>query len=209
MKRCDALYSQPIEYDFSQQDDWDIVMPDVVLMTTETVDQFLNDLGDLDTFRDMDEDEREEYLADLLTENDHIFEPLSNGIYPLPRLDMEPAMAQAYLAGGNVVIVQVDDMPCLALSAGGMDYSWGLVEAYITLGYHPPICLSDLPNMGLSHDLREYAIIAEMKASLGIVRGHMDSQLARLDTLSATLRATASQSKPKAEAVAKSAGTQP
>ncbi len=188
MKRCDALYSQPIQYDFSEHGNWDIPMPNVDIIAEETVDRFLRDLGDPDRVRDMDEDERDEYLAELLDINEHIFDPVPNRIYPIPELDMEPAMAQAYLAGTNVVVVVVDDEPFLALSAYGMDCTWDLVEAYITLGYLPPICFSDLPNMGLSPDHRELMIIAEMKTSLEIVRDHMNINLLKIDELASSLR---------------------
>ena len=183
MKRCDALYSQPIGYDFFEQDDWSTVFPDVALMTEETIDNFLHELGDPDTFRDMDADEREEYLVELLTENSHVLEPISNGIYPLPGFGMEAAMAQAYLVGSNVVVVVVDETPFLALSAGGMDCSWDLVEAYITLGYHPSIHFRDLPNMGLGPDQRELGIIEAMKKSISLVRSHLTFSFARLNAM--------------------------
>ena len=188
MKKDHALYSQPMEYDVMEREDWDIPMPNVDIIAVETVDRFLNDLGDPDRVRDLDEDERDEYLAELLEANDYIFDPVANVIYPLPGLDMEPAVAQAYLAGANVVIMTVADEPFLALSACGMNTSWDLVEAYITLGYLPPIHFSDLPNMGLSPDRRELAIIAEMKTSFEIVRDHMNINLLKLDELASSLR---------------------
>ncbi len=188
MKKDHALYSQPMEYDVMEREDWDIPMPNVDIIAVETVDRFLNDLGDPDRVRDLDEDERDAYLAELLEANDHIFDPVANVIYPLPGLEMEPAVAQAYLAGANVVIMTVDDEPFLALSACGMNCSWYLVEAYITLGYLPPICLSELPNLGLSPDHKELMIIAEMKTSLEIVRDHMSINLLKLDELASSLR---------------------
>ncbi len=188
MKKNHALYSQPIEYDFMEREDWDIPMPNVDIISEETVDRLLRALGDPDRFRDMDEDARDEYLTELLEANDHIFDPIYNRIYPLPGLDMDPTIAQAYLAGSDVVVMTVDDETFLALSACGVDCSWDLVEAYIKLGYLPPICLSGLPNMGLSPSRKEFAIIAEMKTSLEIVRDHMTIGLAKLDDLSAALR---------------------
>ena len=63
-------------------------------------------------------------------------------------------------------MVEVDGEFGLALAGGGMDMSWDIVAAYVTLGPLPPIHFADLPNMGSSqaHPARQYVFKAMLRS---------------------------------------------
>ena len=83
--------------------------------------------------------------------------PMMNFFYPLPSGAHDPA-ALAYLP---VCLVTLNDEPGLALTGGGMDLSWEICEAYMRLGYLPPVHFADLPHMaGKRLDARQFWIFA-------------------------------------------------
>src|SRR3954463_1905679 len=76
--------------------------------------------------------------------------PMMNYAYPLgDSYDVDDAVKIAHLP---LVIVQHfegygETSYELALSGGGMDFSWQICEAYMLLGYLPPVHFADLPRM--------------------------------------------------------------
>lgn len=46
-----------------------------------------------------------------------------------------------------IVRFEDDESYALALTGGGMDLSWEIAEAFMRLGYLPPLAYCDLPNM--------------------------------------------------------------
>lgn len=67
------------------------------------------------------------------------FQPVMSYYYPLPGLLMSAEAAQTAILGTSCVIALVDDEPVLALAGGGMDLSPDICQAYILLGYFPPM----------------------------------------------------------------------
>ena len=79
--------------------------------------------------------------------------PVMHYYYPLPNFvdgPLSPANGQAALwaAPVNVTMIwdSVEDVWALALTGGGMDYSWDICHAYILMGYAPPLHFCDLPD---------------------------------------------------------------
>ncbi|MDH5523044.1 MAG: hypothetical protein OEY01_03440 [Desulfobulbaceae bacterium] len=69
----------------------------------------------------------------------------------------------------------------MALAAGGMDLSWDICEAYISLGYYPPAHYCDLPRMaGRGLSPKDKATIKTCKESIKVV---MEQFQARIDHL--------------------------
>lgn len=66
--------------------------------------------------------------------------PMMNYWYPIDNPDVfgiqEEALKIKHLP---LCIVLVDDVWGLALTGGGMDFTWEIVEAFVALGYLPPI----------------------------------------------------------------------
>ena len=91
------------------------------------------------------------------------YNPMMNYIYPLPRVeDFERDMGNLFGDNwqtkikkqlSNTTLVNLldsegyTDAYYLALTGGGMDFSWEICESYINLGYLPPLHFCDLPAM--------------------------------------------------------------
>jgi hypothetical protein len=77
--------------------------------------------------------------------------PMMNYWYPLHTTsrDFDPADAARTLAKHSLplCVVSVNDEHGLALTGGGMDFSWEICEAFARLGYCPPLHFCDLPRM--------------------------------------------------------------
>jgi hypothetical protein len=78
--------------------------------------------------------------------SDQLFVPMMNYLWPLPeydRYDNTPGEDQwrLYEHGGSVCLVTVNDTTYIALTGGGMDLSSHIIEAYLLLGYSPPLDL--------------------------------------------------------------------
>lgn len=101
--------------------------------------------------------------------------PMMMFLYPLPPSgeydrEFDPDEAAAKLAGLPLCVVRVDDQYGLALTGGGMDFSWEICEAYTCLGYLPPYTFCDLPamsNRGKSE--RDRYIIDACRASCQVL----------------------------------------
>lgn len=107
-------------------------------------------------------------LDELSDAVDEAAGPGMNYWYPVDHIsDVTEAIAAAYaIRDLGLVVVEVDGAFGLALAGGGMDMSWDIVAAYVTLGTLPPIHFSDLPNMGSSqsHPVRQYVFTAMLRS---------------------------------------------
>lgn len=80
--------------------------------------------------------------------------PMMNYSYELPCFELDENRAAERIAHLPLCIVLSDDphheeagLPALALTGGGMDLTWEIAEAYMTLGYLPPLDYCHLPAM--------------------------------------------------------------
>lgn len=95
--------------------------------------------------------------------------PMMNYYYPLPGWDGNASDAAAAIIDLPLVLVQFLDTDewALALSGGGMNLSWEICEAFMLLGYLPPVHFSDLPQMsGRGHSARDRWIIGGCRRSV-------------------------------------------
>ena len=93
--------------------------------------------------------------------------PMMNYYYPCTIED--PAEAALVLDGLPLCTVEFEDgKTALALTGGGMDLTWEICEAYMRLGYVPPMhYASDLPAMaGRGGDATDRWIIAGCRKAL-------------------------------------------
>lgn len=81
-------------------------------------------------------------------------EPMTNYIYPIPDLRLDPSEAQTRLIkhSSNCVVVECNNKVVLGLSGGGVDFSWDICRAYMLLGYLPPFYLCALPEITREDD---------------------------------------------------------
>lgn len=69
--------------------------------------------------------------------------PMMSYYYELPTDPSDAAIAE--LVELPVCVVYIDGEPGLALTGGGMDLSWEICEAFMRLGYLPPLHFAGLP----------------------------------------------------------------
>lgn len=112
-------------------------------------------------------------VADTLTElsdngiHRHAGGPMMNYWYPLYAVEDAPAMSALMLGSLPLCVVEVDGSWGLALTGGGMDLSWEIAQAFVTLGYLPPTHFSDLPAMsGIENQPHTAYIVSAMIESL-------------------------------------------
>jgi hypothetical protein len=109
--------------------------------------------------------------------------PMMNYYYPLPEFRGDVREAAKELAHLPLVIVEFLDSGdyALALSGGGMDLSWEICEAFMLLGYLPPVHFSDLPQMsGRGKSPRDRWIISGCRCSLEGMKEWQERSLERL-----------------------------
>jgi len=111
--------------------------------------------------------------------------PMMNYWYPV-RID-DCAEAATKIAHLPLCVVEFSDGETgLALTGGGMDLSWEICEAFIAIGYYPPVHFCDLPKMGnRGKSEKDLAIIAACEESLRIVEGWSSRKRERLGELRA------------------------
>jgi hypothetical protein len=119
--------------------------------------------------------------------------PMMNFLYALPDAPEDGAIVDA-LADLPLCVVTLPDAiegedTFLALTGGGMDMSWYIVEAYVRLGYLPPVYFS-LPSFaGVSLTPNRQTIIAACKESQRVTADIANRAIDRLNELERELRA--------------------
>lgn len=113
--------------------------------------------------------------------------PMMNYYYPVD-LD-DAADAARKLADTCLCVVEVDGRDGLALTGGGMDLSWEIAAAFVTLGYLPPVHFADLPNMaGMGATTRNLTTAAAMVRSCELMAARMVRNVDHLGRIVAGLR---------------------
>ena len=125
------------------------------------------------------------------------FAPMMNYRYPLPDFDQKghssDEIKKALSKAGSVTLVEdlKSGEKYLALSGGGMDLSWDIVQAYVNLGFTPPahFCRR-LPRMaGMSLTSGNRNAIMGCRRSLKAQSGWNEQGLKELDETEARLKA--------------------
>ena len=110
--------------------------------------------------------------------------PMMNFFYPISGMHgINPETAAEALVNLPLCVVYMNDTEehGLALTGGGMDLSWQICEAYMLLGYLPPVHFSDLPEMcGRGKSKRDKWIIAGCIASCRGMAQRANRQAKRL-----------------------------
>lgn len=109
--------------------------------------------------------------------------------YPLPRTDYTGSELRDMAITIEdlplcIVYVEPENAYGLALVGGGVNLSWEIAEAYIRLGYLPPLEFCDLPALAtLRRDERTMTVIAACRRSIDIMRQRLDHRTEALDEL--------------------------
>ena len=149
-----AIEAKPISTDWSEgyTETWEQVYPDVDEWDLDTCTNYLDDQGF--GYDEQDGEDDDDYLYDLREAcreavcEDDSFTPIFNFRYPLPDYRGYDGDDQTKLMGGNVVLVEYEGEFFLALTGCGMDLSWDICQAYIALGFLPPVHFcNDLPRL--------------------------------------------------------------
>jgi hypothetical protein len=128
--RVDCLLVKPMSYHWGDEenfDKWLVVQP-----------YEESDFVDSDSPEDWRENEEKTGFASyesMLSDN----EPMMSYYYPLEG-DFDEGDAKK-ISHTNLCLVgfNYDEGYALALTGGGMDFSWDICEAYIQLGFYPPV----------------------------------------------------------------------
>ncbi len=113
--------------------------------------------------------------------------PMMNYAHPCAWSDMTEA-ARILVDLPVIPVLLRDGTKALALTGGGMDLSWEIAEAYVRLGYLPPMRFAgDLPNMARDRRSRELVLAASMR-SAQVSAGWARSAAARIRKQRADLR---------------------
>lgn len=106
--------------------------------------------------------------------------PVMNYAYPLDREPPDDWKTRTSCC----TCVEIDGSYFLALTGGGMDFSWEICETYMRLGYYPPAHFANLPAMaGRGTSERDKWIISGCRKSLEGMRDRATRALEGLDTL--------------------------
>jgi hypothetical protein len=143
--RCDALNSAPIDFDWREAfgDDGDGWRSWEAQACDECGALLVLGPGEGDT-RHTDVDLTSTCEGSVSAAEG----PMMNYYYPVP-LRGAPESAARKLAHLPLCVVEVGGSYGLALTGGGMDLSWEICEAFMLLGYLPPVHFaSGLPMMG-------------------------------------------------------------
>ena len=189
----DAVDVKPVNVDGWSEGygtEWNTIFPDVENWNAGQCSDWLTDHGNNHVVDDLEE-LREDVREAMLEEPDYCC-PMMNYYYPLPNFRLEPGEAQTILElhAGAVVLALVDEEPVLALSGGGMDLSWDICEAFMLLGYLPPVHFCDLPEFaGLKWTEKTRWILAGCRQSLQVATHWNRYKLKKLRHVSETLKA--------------------
>lgn len=184
----EMIESKPVEYDWGEEGwEWGVVYPDFSDWTIQDCVDVADEHG-WDIAEVVDAGAGAVNWQGLLRahiSNEPDFGcPMMNYYYPLPdTLDTEKA--QALLLNTCLVVVMVrvdtdaDEFPAMALTGDGMDLTWEICEAYITLGFLPPVHFCGLVRMaGRGASERDKGTIAACRRSLEVI-GHWNTQKAQ------------------------------
>ena len=110
---------------------------------------------------------------------------MMNYYYPIDldaeRDDLEEAAKKLVDLPLCIVTFEDSDTIALALTGGGMDLSWEICEAYMLLGYLPPLHFCDLPGIsGRGTSNRDKWIIAGCRRSAKFNRDNAYSTIKHL-----------------------------
>lgn len=174
----DAIDSKPVDFDFSEGYD-----PDGFSGWNYTEAVECDECGQVIIYEDDHADgcETEGDARDLYAEG-----PMMNYFYPV-EIKYEEAAARD-IVDLPLCVVNINGVTGLALTGGGMDLSWEIAEAFIRLGFYPPVHFARLPIMA-GHTLtpdRE-VIIKAMAESVRTKRSHLNSAQAELDRVERAL----------------------
>jgi ribosomal protein L32 len=111
--------------------------------------------------------------------------PMMNYWYPVKLDDCEEAALK--IAHLPLCVVEFEDGTTgLALTGGGMNLSWEICEAFVALGYWPPLHFCDLPKMaGRGKSEKDQLLIADCMESCSIAEGWAARKRERLQELKA------------------------
>ena len=87
-----------------------------------------------------------------------------------------------------LVYFEKQDFYALALTGGGMDLSWDIIEAHIRLGYYPPLHFRPPRFAGMKQNERYESILDICVESRNIVKGWMESDIKDLERVREYLR---------------------
>lgn len=109
--------------------------------------------------------------------------PMMSYSYALPGFRMSPEEAAKAIADLPLCLVNFEDEEddsewALALTGGGMDLTWEIVEAYMRLGYLPPVDKCRLPDYsGHTYTRRRRWILAGCARSCRMARDWMNRRI--------------------------------
>jgi hypothetical protein len=109
--------------------------------------------------------------------------PMMNYYYPI-RDGVDPDWAARQIAHLPLCVVELEDSSfALALTGGGMDFSWEICEAFMRLGYLPPVHFT-LPSMaGYKLNPVNQWIIEGCRKSREVQMNWRKNELLNLDNL--------------------------
>ena len=127
--------------------------------------------------------ELQDYLRCYLDENyPENFCPMMNYYYPLPYYSGDASEDQSNLSGCVLAYLVQEEKYVMALSACGMDLTWEICNAYITLGYLPPYwACKSLPRMGYVEDWQLKVLVAARR-TVEIIRNSAEHAHRRIST---------------------------
>jgi hypothetical protein len=118
-------------------------------------------------------------------------QPMMNYYYPLPAIDTEKISKDEISYAKAIkdlplclVYLEKEGIYALALTGGGMDLSWEICEAYIRLGYCPPLEFCELPRLaGKKIDAKNRKIIEACIKTAEHVKSRAESIIKHLEGL--------------------------
>lgn len=105
--------------------------------------------------------------------------------YPLGVSDLDPEEAARKIVGTSLCVVQVSGDYGLALTGGGQDLTWSIIEAFVRLGFLPPLDHNQPPKMaGLNPNTEKNAyLLAACRQSFVEANERITFQLGLFDEM--------------------------
>jgi len=172
---CDNVKPRDIDWSNLTYDSWEVIQP----YSVEDFEKY----GDPYEYSE----EAEEKLGyGSFEDMEQSNQPMMNYLYPIgegDEFDSEDAKAIDSL---NVCLVYFTESEeyALALTGGGMDLTWDIVEGYVRLGYLPPVHFSRLPKYaGHKMNPRRRVIVSALLRSIGGNISHLEGEAKALKGL--------------------------